>query len=183
MPSTSSRTWLALVLSAVFIGAVGIGLLLAVVDVRATFVTPFLAAGVGAAVVAKHMAARRQEGVEAVSGGEVSQYPVQFPGTRTGVGSMWQTKRNPSYAPGVLAARSGYVEFYPSKAKYADRTWGGPVTAAQLRGYSSHGSAIRVHGPHGSLQFTTSFPKQDVLAALSEHLTIVEGWTAENPTR
>ena len=183
MNREGSRLRLAAQLVALVVACGVLGVLLAQITPTASFAAALLAAGVGVALIARHSGARAHAEVIESSGGKVLDYPVRIPLSRWAMGSLMQTKLNKQYAPGVLGARSGYAEFFPSKPKDDGLAWAGPVNAVQLRSVAGRSCAIRVHGPAGSLQFTTVLLKADVESALAGTLSVVDGWTEADPTR
>lgn len=137
------------------------------------------AAGVGGALVVRHMAASRVEGVEERLPGALGTFEVTLPAERVAVGRLVQMRLLPPtrsvWAPGMLGVTRGAVSFLPSKAKHSDRAWTGQIEKAEVHRLAGPTSAVRVHGPTGSAQFVVQASADQTRQALAPHLNLTDG--------
>lgn len=142
-------------------------------------VAVLIAAGVGGVMVVRHLAASRADGVEERLPGALSTFAVTLPAERVAVGRLLQIRLlSPTrqvWAPGMLGVTRGSLSFLPSKARYADRAWSGPVEVAEVHAFRGAASVVRAHGPAGSAQFVVQASADQTRQALVPHLNLREG--------
>jgi hypothetical protein len=115
-------------------------------------------------------------------GGRIDHYPFLLSAEAQRLGRTMQSRFGSQVGPGVLCARSGYAEFFPTKRKDARLAWSDSVHALQLKSFAGSSCVLRVHGPNGSHQLATNNTVKQVEEGLDGLLRIVDGWTVEDPT-
>lgn len=142
-------------------------------------VAVLIAAGAGGAVIVRHLATSRAEGVEERLPGALSTFEVALPAERVAVGRLLQVRLfSPTrqvWAPGMLGATRGALSFLPARSGHADRAWSGPVEAVEVHAFRGPASVVRAHGPAGSAQFVVQASADQTRQALAPFLRLVDG--------